>query len=155
MIRSHHLGGFSTVLRKFSYTSNTLDANQLNSKDMSQIDDNIAQVMSNFAFMASRSVTIVMVITFFSPWFLLALFPIGLVYRSVTQFYLNSSREMKRLDSLAMSPVISQFSETLNGASTVRAYGLGARFMAQNGSRVDMKSRCFYYLWAANRWLCL
>ncbi|KAI9354109.1 hypothetical protein DFJ73DRAFT_320268 [Zopfochytrium polystomum] len=115
-------------------------------KDVSSVDEEVIMNMQQFAMVASRAITIIIVISFFSPFFVLALFPLWFVYRSVTDLYLMSSREMKR-------PVISNFSETLNGASTVRAYGLESKFMAKNELRIDTKNRCFYHLWAANRWL--
>ncbi|ORY46792.1 P-loop containing nucleoside triphosphate hydrolase protein [Rhizoclosmatium globosum] len=44
------------------------------------------------------------------------------------------------------------FSETLVGVSTVRAYGAQQRFIEENQARVDTNARCFYYMYAANRW---
>ncbi|KAI9354106.1 P-loop containing nucleoside triphosphate hydrolase protein [Zopfochytrium polystomum] len=124
-------------------------------KDLSSVDGEVIMQMLNFAWMASRAATIVLVISFFSPLFVLALVPIGLVYRGITQLYLMSSRELKRLESVSVSPVISNFSETLHGASTVRAYGLSDKFMAKNEQKINIRNRCFYHLWASNRWLNL
>jgi len=52
-------------------------------------------------------------------------------------FYVPASRELKRLDSVARSPIYSHFSETLMGSSTVRAYGQSERFMEVNRGRLD------------------
>jgi len=40
----------------------------------------------------------------------------------VQSFYRNSSRELKRIESVSKSPIFSHFSETLNGLSTIRAF---------------------------------
>ncbi|KAI9335613.1 hypothetical protein DFJ73DRAFT_893370 [Zopfochytrium polystomum] len=91
-------------------------------KDISSVDGEVILEMLHFANTATKATTIVLVVCFFSPFFLLALIPIGFVYYSITQSYLRSSRELKRLDSVSVSPVISNFNETLHGASTVRAF---------------------------------
>ncbi|KAI9333479.1 P-loop containing nucleoside triphosphate hydrolase protein [Zopfochytrium polystomum] len=87
-------------------------------KDISSVDGEVILEMLHFANTATKATTIVLVVCFFSPFFLLALIPIGFVYYSITQSYLRSSRELKRLDSVSVSPVISNFNETLHGAST-------------------------------------
>jgi len=79
---------------------------------------------------------------------------VGLYYY-VAKAYLNTSRELKRLESVSRSPIYGQFSETLAGASTIRAYGHESRFTRQAEDRVDTNHRSFFYLWVSNRWLCL
>lgn len=39
------------------------------------------------------------------------------------KYYLATSRELKRLDAVSKSPIFSWFSESLNGLSTIRAFG--------------------------------
>lgn len=60
---------------------------------------------------------------------LLALAPLAFLYRNVQQYYLSTSRELKRLDSIAVSPIFSNFSETLNGLMTIRAFRKQVRFI--------------------------
>ncbi|KAJ3327180.1 hypothetical protein HDU76_012272 [Blyttiomyces sp. JEL0837] len=67
--------------------------------------------------------------------------------------YLASSRELKRLQSVTRSPILSHFSETLNGVTTIRAYGQTKRFLAMNNRRINDHARTCYLLWASNRWL--
>lgn len=67
--------------------------------------------------------------------------------------YLSASREIKRIDSISKSPIYQHFGETLSGVSTIRAYGVGNRFISDSFSKVDNNNRPFFYLWVANRWL--
>ena len=61
------------------------------------------------------------------PWILVPLLPLGLLYHRTQSFYRQTSRELKRLCSLTLSPVYSHFSETLSGLGTIRATRSSAR----------------------------
>ena len=49
--------------------------------------------------------------------------------------YIASSRELKRLDSLAFSPIFQHFSESLQGLPTIRAFRKQELFMSKNRVR--------------------
>ena len=70
-------------------------------------------------------------------------------------FYIRSSRDLKRLESVQRSPLYQQFGETLTGVTTIRAYGDERRFVRNNINLVNSFNRPFIYLWATNRWLAL
>ncbi|KAJ3301013.1 hypothetical protein HDU76_005897, partial [Blyttiomyces sp. JEL0837] len=123
------------------------------SKDIGSIDEAVSQYLTNFLHSVFRLTTIIVVISFFSPTFIVAFIPIAIVYRNMTQIYLLSSRELKRLQSVSRSPIFSLFSETLNGVTTIRAYGQTQRFMNLNYEKLNTYRRTFYLLWASNRWL--
>jgi ABC-type multidrug transport system fused ATPase/permease subunit len=78
---------------------------------------------------------------------------ISAMYFFVGKFYLRSSRDLKRLESVQRSPLFQQFGETLSGITTIRAYGDERRFIRDNMLRINTHSRPFIYLWGANRWL--
>jgi len=52
-------------------------------------------------------------ILIFSPGALLAVIPLGFLFVKLGQLYMVSGREMKRLESLAFSPILSQLGESL------------------------------------------
>ena len=54
-----------------------------------------------------------------------------LVYK-VYSYFINASREVERLKSTAESPVISFLGESINGTSTIRAFGKEAEFEKKN-----------------------
>ena len=64
------------------------------------------------------------------PWFLVACGPMALVYRKIMVMYVPTSRELERLESVTRSPVFSHFGETLEGASTIRAFRAESQFFA-------------------------
>ncbi len=125
------------------------------SKDIEAIDQDVAPIAVGVLGCLFSLITIVVLISVITPTFLIAGFFITIIYFAIGQFYLRSSRDLKRLESVQRSPLYQQFGETLSGIVTIRAYGDEKRFTRDNQSRVDTHNRPFIYLWAANRWLAL
>lgn len=125
------------------------------SKDVEAIDQDVAPVAVGALGCLFSMISIVILISVITPGFLIAGFFITLIYFAIGQFYLRSSRDLKRLESVQRSPLYQQFGETLSGIVTIRAYGDERRFIRDNQTRVDTHNRPFIYLWAANRWLAL
>ena len=61
-------------------------------------------------------------------------------------FYIATSRELKRLDSLAMSPIFGHFSESIAGLLTLRAFRMQATFTATNHRRLDRSNRVYWVM---------
>ncbi|KAJ6155535.1 hypothetical protein N7470_006101 [Penicillium chermesinum] len=114
------------------------------SKDVESVDQEVAPVAIGMLHSLASVIMIVILISVITPGFLIA----GAVY-------LNSSRDLKRLESVQRSPLYQQFGETLNGIVTIRAYGDGPRFIVDNHRRINSYNRPHIYLWASNRWLAL
>lgn len=125
------------------------------SKDVEAIDQDVSPVAVGVLGCFASLISIVILICVITPGFLIAGFFISLVYWAIGAFYIRSSRDLKRLESVQRSPIYQHFGETLSGAVTIRAYGDELRFIRDNQHRVDTHNRPFMYLWATNRWLAL
>lgn len=123
------------------------------SKDLEAVDQEIAATAIGVMSCALSLVVTVVLIAFITPAFLIAAVFIAAIFYFVATFYLRSSRDLKRLESVQRSPLFQQFGETLSGMTTIRAYGDERRFIRDNLSKVNTQSRPFLYLWACNRWL--
>ncbi|KAL1304382.1 hypothetical protein AAFC00_003383 [Neodothiora populina] len=123
------------------------------SKDIEAVDQEIAPVAVGVVHCMASIITIVILISVITPAFLIAGVFITIMYFLIGMFYINSSRDLKRLESVQRSPLYQQFGETLSGMTTIRAYGDERRFIRDNLTKVNTHSRPFIYLWGANRWL--
>ncbi len=71
------------------------------------------------------------------PYFALVIVPVAVVFFFVQSVYVNTSRQLKRLESISRSPIYSHFGETITGASTIRAFGLQRKFITESEEKVD------------------
>lgn len=62
-------------------------------------------------------------------------------------------RELQRIESISSAPVISHFSETILGLTTIRAYNQESRFMEMLFKRMEANNVAVVILNASNRWL--
>ena len=66
-----------------------------------------------------------------NPWLLFPVVPLIVLVLYISKYYLKTSRELKRLESICRSPVFSHFSDTLNGLDTIRTRQRQSDFMDQ------------------------
>ena len=70
---------------------------------------------------------------------------------ALQRFFIPTTRQLKRLESVTRAPIYTHFSETITGAQTIRAYGDQKRFMKQSEEMVEDNIVYFFAGWAANR----
>jgi len=71
------------------------------------------------------------------PWFLLPAFIIALAYRELAIGYINTGRDLRRMESNTRSPIFSDFGELLEGIVTVRAFSVERRFLDNLHRKID------------------
>lgn len=71
------------------------------------------------------------------------------------RYYLDTSRELKRLDAVSRSPIFAWFSESISGLSTIRAFGQEDIFLTNHKKKVDANQICSLPGVSINRWLAV
>ncbi|KAL3322636.1 hypothetical protein AABB24_039965 [Solanum stoloniferum] len=124
-------------------------------KDLGDIDRNVANIgnmcLSQLWQLLSTFVLIGVVSTI-SLW---AIMPLLILFYAAYLYYQNTSREVKRLDSITRSPVYAQFGEAISGLSTIRAYKAHDQLAAINGKSMDSNIRFTLANTSTNRWLTI
>ncbi|KAI8599639.1 P-loop containing nucleoside triphosphate hydrolase protein [Dissophora ornata] len=123
------------------------------SKDFETVDGSIAGNCSQLMSLIMSVSSIIIVLAYITPLFVVVAACISVAYLAVGRKYIASSRELKRLHSVSRSPIYSTFGETLAGVATIRAFSEQSRFMSDLLVKIDDSNRPFYFLWIANRWL--
>lgn len=125
------------------------------SNDVYKIDEQMGRVFGLF-FTNLLKVFFTVIVICVSTWpFIFLVVPLVLLYTHYQQYYLRTSRELRRLDSVSRSPIFSNFQESLNGVSIIRAYNQQERFKQINQSLIDKNMRAFNPAINANRWLAV
>ena len=123
------------------------------SKDQSVVDEVLPRTFVGYFRTVFSVGAVLVVVTFSTPGFIIVIVPFGLIYLWLQRYYLATSRELRRLDSVSRSPVFAHFQETLGGISTIRAYRQKDRFILGNEHHLDQNLRAYYPGIAGNRWL--
>eukprot|EP00102_Acyrthosiphon_pisum_P020987 XP_016658197.1 PREDICTED: multidrug resistance-associated protein 1 isoform X4 [Acyrthosiphon pisum] len=125
------------------------------SKDIDTIDNVLPFILRSTIQTVFSVVGTLVVISYSTPVFTAVIIPIGILYYFIQRFYVATSRQLKRLESVSRSPIYSHFSETVTGASSIRAYGAESKFIIQSEQKVDFNQTCYYPSTVANRWLAV
>ncbi|KAK4232106.1 ABC transporter type 1, transmembrane domain-containing protein [Podospora fimiseda] len=125
------------------------------SSDIYRVDEVLARTFNMLFVNLAKSGFTLVVISVSTPPFTALIIPLGAMYIWIQRYYLRTSRELKRLDSVSRSPIYAHFQESLGGISTIRAYRQQDRFELENEWRVDNNLRAYFPSISANRWLAV
>uniref|UniRef100_A0A2K5U2M2 ABC-type glutathione-S-conjugate transporter n=1 Tax=Macaca fascicularis TaxID=9541 RepID=A0A2K5U2M2_MACFA len=123
------------------------------SKDIYIIDELLAPVILMLLNSFFNAISTLVVIVASTPLFTVVILPLAVLYTLVQRFYVATSRQLKRLESVSRSPIYSHFSETVTGASVIRAYNRSRDFEAISDTKVDANQKSCYPYIISNRWL--
>ncbi|EEP79365.1 hypothetical protein UREG_04211 [Uncinocarpus reesii 1704] len=153
----HERMAFAIFRSPMSFFETTPAGRILNrfSSDIYRVDEILARTFNMLFTNSARAIFTMVVISISTPPFLVMILPLGFVYFSYQKYYLRTSRELKRLDSVTKSPIFAHFQETLGGISTIRAFRQQKRFALENEWRTDANLRAYFPSINANRWLAV
>merc|ERR1712004_73069 len=111
--------------------------------DIDVIDSKISQQLRSFLSCIAMISGTFFVVSIVTPYFLLQV------------YFTRTRRQVKRLESIAKSPIFSHFTESIQGATTIRAFNQQQRFFTENEARVTSHLHCNYISDMSNRWLSI
>ncbi|KAJ8246363.1 hypothetical protein GJAV_G00266900 [Gymnothorax javanicus] len=123
------------------------------SKDIYVIDEVLPSTILMFLGTLFHSTSTMIVIIITTPIFIVVILPLAVIYFFAQRFYVATSRQLKRLESVSRSPIYSHFSETITGTSVIRAYMRQDAFILISDMKVDENQKSYYPGIVSNRWL--
>ncbi|TFK26992.1 hypothetical protein FA15DRAFT_614912 [Coprinopsis marcescibilis] len=147
-----------TVVRAtFRFHDTTPQGRMLNrfGKDIETIDSSLAGSLQAVNSSLASFFAAIIIIAVIFPYFLIPAAFIGLAYRELAVGYLNTGRDLRRMESNTRSPIFSDFGELLEGIVTVRAFSAERRFLNNLHQKIDTTTKMWYAFWMTNRWLLL
>ncbi|KAF2755816.1 multidrug resistance-associated protein 1 [Pseudovirgaria hyperparasitica] len=153
----HERMAFAIFRSPMSFFETTPAGRILNrfSSDIYRVDEVLSRTFNMLFVNTARAGFTLVVISVSTPAFTAMILPLAALYLYIQRYYLRTSRELKRLDSVSKSPVYAHFQESLSGISTIRAYRQQKRFSLENEWRMDANLRAYFPSISANRWLAV
>ncbi|KAL5281109.1 ABCC2.2 family protein [Megaselia abdita] len=125
------------------------------SKDINTLDNTLPELLLMFVSQVFTVIGTIVVISISSPLFLIVVVPIFILYYLVQRFYVATTRQLARLESVTRSPIYSHFGESISGVVSIRAYKAQKSFVEDNDNFVDRNQVCKYPSIIAARWLAV
>ncbi|KAJ8688624.1 hypothetical protein QAD02_024419 [Eretmocerus hayati] len=124
-------------------------------KDIDTIDNSLPIHLRESVYCILSVISTLSVICYSFPIFICIIAPLAVLYYLVQQFYVATSRQLSRLESISRSPIYSHFSESITGSSVIRAHRAETRFLEESEKRIDLYQMCHYPSRVADRWLAV
>ncbi|KAM4599398.1 ATP-binding cassette sub-family C member 2-like [Fundulus diaphanus] len=122
-------------------------------KDLFTLDEALPQSFSSWIMYLLGVLGTLFFLCLSTPFFIIVIIPLAVIYFLVQRFYIATSRQLRRLESVSRSPIYSHFGETVSGLSVIRAYNHQERFLKHNEVTIDENLKSIYLRIMSNRWL--
>ncbi|CAH1236014.1 unnamed protein product [Diabrotica balteata] len=121
------------------------------SKDIGCIDETLPNVLVDTIQIALNVLAVNIVIATVNPWILISTVAIGCLFYFFKVVYVSSSRNLKRMEAATRSPVFSHIHASLQGLTTVRAFGAQEILRVEFDKHQDLHSSAYYLFLCCNR----
>jgi ATP-binding cassette subfamily C (CFTR/MRP) protein 4 len=125
------------------------------SKDQQVVDELLPLALVDTMQYLLLTLGSIIIIGIANPWVLLILIPLAPTVLWLRRFYMRSSRQLKRLESVTRSPIYTLFSTSLDGLTSIRAFNVQDGFLHMFIERIDANLRASFILSATTHWFGL
>ncbi|TRM65976.1 hypothetical protein BD626DRAFT_427540 [Schizophyllum amplum] len=124
-------------------------------QDIRSVDGPIAQNLFMLLELTLSMLVKFVSVVVFSPFFLVPGVIIAALGGYCGEIYIKAQLSVKREMSNARAPVLAHFGAAVAGLTSIRAYGVQARSLAESMERVNRYVRAARTFYNLNRWICV
>ncbi|GAB1599294.1 multidrug resistance-associated protein 4-like isoform X1 [Argonauta hians] len=125
------------------------------SKDMGLIDDLLPTSIMDFLQCFFLTLSVIFVTGASNPYVFIPAFIILVLFVFLRQYYIQTSRSLKRLETTYRSPVFSHISSSFEGLNTIRAFRSQDQFLTDFDDFQDVHTEAWFLFLATSRWLSI
>ncbi|XP_037318655.1 ATP-binding cassette sub-family C member 4-like isoform X2 [Pungitius pungitius] len=125
------------------------------SKDIGQLDSNLPWTFVDFIQVFLQILGVICVAVSVIPWIIIPVVPLLFLFFYLRRYFLQTARNVKRLEATTRSPVFSHLSSSLQGLWTIRAFGAEERFQKDFDAHQDLHSEAFFLFLTTSRWFAV
>ncbi|KAJ3117850.1 hypothetical protein HDU96_005227 [Phlyctochytrium bullatum] len=125
------------------------------SRDMEAVDRELWTTFIMFYFALATLITSVLTLAYTNPYVLILFALLLVVYGFFLYLYRATSRELRRLLAIEKSPLYAHVSESLNGLSSLRAFGAERAAMEKLRGLLDRSNKPLYAQLTVRVWLAV
>uniref|UniRef100_H2YL88 ATP-binding cassette sub-family C member 7 n=1 Tax=Ciona savignyi TaxID=51511 RepID=H2YL88_CIOSA len=123
------------------------------SKDMGQVDELLPQTFMDFIYIFCMIFSILILSVTINYFVIIIVIPLSIYFIWLRQYYIRTSRDIKRMEGASRSPVFTHLSNTIQGLSTVRAFNMQDKFEEEFHCKQDLHSSAWFLFITGSRWL--
>ncbi|XP_015609770.1 probable multidrug resistance-associated protein lethal(2)03659 isoform X2 [Cephus cinctus] len=138
------------TMRFFNVNSSGRILNRF-SKDLGAVDELLPNAMIDSVQIGLGLLGIIVVVTIANVWLLIPTVVIGIIFYFLRVIYLSTSRSVKRLEGITRSPVFGHLNATIQGLTTIRAFGASEILIKEFDNYQDLHSSAWYIFIASSR----
>ncbi|EMC99860.1 hypothetical protein BAUCODRAFT_63331 [Baudoinia panamericana UAMH 10762] len=121
--------------------------------DIGVVDGGISYQLQSVVWLSLSWVTSVVIIASVTPAFLVFSAALTAAFILIFNRFLPTSQSLRRLETVSLTPLMSNFGALLNGLATVRAFCAQSRFQEKVFDVVDTFQKMDHFYWSLQAWL--
>ncbi|KAK4880306.1 hypothetical protein RN001_008452 [Aquatica leii] len=145
--RNLHNSMFSCLLKStmsFFHTNTSGIILNRFSKDIGSIDERLPLALMDVLQLGMSLISIITIVTTVNYWLIIPTVLIFVLFFFMRMFYLTTSRNIKRLEGTTRSPVFAHLNASLQGLTTIRAFGAQSILEKEFDNHQDVHSSSYY-----------
>ncbi|KAI1454375.1 canalicular multispecific organic anion transporter 1 [Annulohypoxylon moriforme] len=121
--------------------------------DIGMLDGGVIQPLQNAAFWSLTWLASMVVIAFTTPVFFIFAIGMTIWFIVIFRWFLPTSQNLRRLEMVTLSPLMSNFGILADGLATIRAFKAQSVFQNRNISATDTFQKMDHFYWSLQSWL--